>query len=134
MNKHISRKTFLIYLLQFPFLGSVLKALNFVQPETRYLLNKFAVAGFCFYEGEDKLEQMVVGEKITLVTDPENEYDDHAIELHWQNIKIGFVPRSDNHHLFRLIEQGVSLECTIEEINPNEVTWQMCKVKVEMVG
>ena len=28
--------------------------------------------------------------------DPNNKYDNHAIELHWQNVKVGFVPMSDN--------------------------------------
>ena len=73
---------------------------------------------------------MKIGETLTMKPDPNNKYDNHAIELHWQNVKVGFVPMSDNRHLFRLLE--LDLVCTIREINPDEETWQMCKVKVEL--
>ncbi|MDC1037447.1 HIRAN domain-containing protein [Candidatus Marinimicrobia bacterium] len=130
MNKHISRKTFLIYLLQLPFFRWNLKAFYLVQPETRYLLNKFSIAEFCFDEGVNILEKMKIWETLRMKRDANNKYDNHAIELHWQNVKVGFVPMSDNRHLFRLLE--LDLVCTILEINPDEETWQMCKIKVEL--
>ena len=44
------------------------------------------------------------------------------------------IPRSDNKPIFRLIEQGKELVCTIREIDPDAEAWRMCKVKVEMVA
>ena len=57
-HRGISRKTFLMYLLQFPLFGGIAKYVYGFKPEQRYLLNKFSVAGFCFYEGPNLLEKM----------------------------------------------------------------------------
>ena len=67
-------------------------------------------------------------------TAPENIEDEYAVELYFKETMIGHIPRSDNKHIFRLIEQGKDLVCTIREIDPDAETWQMCKVKVEMVA
>lgn len=42
---------------------------------------------------------MKIWETLTMKPDPNNKYDNHAIELHWQNVKVGFVPMSDNTNL-----------------------------------
>ena len=64
----------------------------------------------------------------------ENIEDDYAVELHFKDTMIGHIPRSDNKHIFRLIDQGKDLVCTIRKIEPDAETWQMCKVKVELIG
>ena len=100
----------------------------------RYLLNKFSVAGFFFYEGPKLLEKMKPGDTLTMKPEPENIEDEYAVELHFKGTMIGHIPRSDNKHIFRLLEQKKDLVCTIREIDPDAETWQMCKVKVEMVA
>ena len=132
-HKGISRKTFLMYLLQFPIFGGIAKYLYDFKPQNRYLLNKFSVAGFYFYEGPALLEKMRPGDNLTMKPEPENIEDEYAVELHFKGSMIGHIPRSDNRHIFRLLEQGLDLVCTIRQVNPDEETWQMCKVKVEMV-
>ena len=136
MIKHrgISRKTFLIYLLQLPLFSGFAKYLYGFKPEQHYLLNKFSVAGFFFYEGPTLLKKMKPGDTLTMKPEPENIEDEYAVELHFKGTMIGHIPRSDNKHIFRLIEQGKDLVCTIREIDPDAETWQMCKVKVEMVA
>jgi hypothetical protein len=133
-HRGISRKTFLMYLLQFPLFGGIAKYVYGFKPEQRYLLNKFSVAGFCFYEGPNLLEKMQPGDTLTMKPEPENIEDEYAVELYYKDIMIGHIPRSDNKHIFRLLEQEKELVCTVRQINPDEETWQMCKVKVEMVG
>jgi len=44
-HRGVSRKTFLMYLLQFPFVAGFAKYLYGFEPKKRYLLNKFSVAG-----------------------------------------------------------------------------------------
>ena len=133
-HRGISRKTFLMYLLQFPLFSGFAKYLYGFKPQQRYLLNKFSVAGFFFYEGRTLLEKMKPGDTLTMKLNAENIEDEYAVELHFKDTMIGHIPRSDNKHIFRLIEQGKDLVCTIKEIDPDAETWQMCKVKVEMVG
>ena len=133
-HRGISRKTFLMYLLQFPLFSGFAKYLYGFKPQQRYLLNKFSVAGFFFYEGRTLLEKMKPGDILTMKPNAENMEDEYAVQLHFEDTMIGHIPRSDNKHIFRLIEQGKDLVCTIREIDPDAETWQMCKVKVEMVG
>ena len=133
-HRGISRKTFLIYLLQIPLFSGFAKYLYGFKPQHRYLLNKFSVAGFFFYEGPTLLEQMKPVDTLTMKSNTENIEDEYAVQLHFKDTMIGHIPRSDNKHIFRLIEQGKDLDCTIREIDPDAETWQMCKVKVEMVG
>ena len=61
-HRGVSRKTFLMYLLQLPFLAGIAKFLYGFEEEKLYLLNKFSVAGFYFYEGTNLLEKMKPGE------------------------------------------------------------------------
>ena len=133
-HRGISRKTFLMYLLQFPLFGGIAKYVYGFKPQQRYLLNKFSIAGFCFYEGPNLLEKMKPGDTLTMKPEPENIEDEFAVELHFKGIMIGHIPRSDNKHIFRLLEQEKELLCTVRQINADEETWQMCKVKVEMVA
>ena len=133
-HRGISRKTFLIYLLQIPLFSGFAKYLYGFKPQHRYLLNKFSVAGFFFYEGRSLLKKMKSGDTLTMKPNAENMEDEYAVQLHFEDTMIGHIPRSDNKHIFRLIEQGKDLVCTIREIDPDAETWQMCKVKVEMVA
>ena len=133
-HRGISRKTLLMYLLQLPLFSGFAKYLYGFKPEQHYLLNKFSVAGFFFYEGRTLLEKMKPGDTLTMKPNAENMEDEYAVQLHFKDAMIGHIPRSDNKHIFRLIEQGKDLVCTIREIDPDAETWQMCKVKVEMVG
>jgi len=57
-HRGVSRKTFLMYLLQLPFFAGFAKYLYGFEPKKHYLLNKFSVAGFYFYEGTNLLEKM----------------------------------------------------------------------------
>jgi len=133
-HKGVSRKTFLIYLLQLPLFGGIAKYLYGFKPQQRYLLNKFSVAGFYFYKGTELVESIKTGETLTMNLKPTNPHDKYAVELYYKEQMIGHIPRSDNKPIFRLIEQGKELVCTIREIDPDVEAWRMCKVKVEMVA
>ena len=133
-RKRISRKTFLLYLLQFPLLAPLVNLFYGFTPKKKYLLNKFSVAGFYFYEGPNILDKMKPGDTLKMNPNAENIEDDYAVELYFKETMIGHIPRSDNKHIYRLIDQGKDLVCTVREIDPNAETWQMCKVKVELVG
>ena len=133
-SKSISRKTFLLYLLQVPLFAPLAKLFYGLEEKQSYLLNKFSIAGFFFYEGPNLIKKMKPGDTLTMKPEPENIEDEYAVELHFRDTMIGHIPRSDNKHIFRLLEQKKDLVCTIREIDPDAETWQMCKVKVEMVA
>ena len=133
-HRGISRKTFLIYLLQLPLFGGIAKYLYGFKPQKHHLLNKFSVAGFYYYKGPEIVDTMEPGEILDMKPDPDNIYDKYAVELNYNGTMIGHIPRSDNRHISRLLQQGLNMGCTIREVNPDEETWHMCKVKVELVA
>ena len=122
-----------MYMLQFPIFGGIANYLYDFKPQQHYLLNKFSVAGFGFYDGPELIKLMKLGDELSMIPNPDNLYDEYAVELHWKDNLLGHIPRSDNRHIFRLLEQGMDLVCTIRQLNHDEDTWQMCKVKVELV-
>lgn len=128
------RKRFLIYFTQFPIFSTFLSVLGFLKPEKHYFLNQFSIAGFQFHEGVHFIAQMKKGDNLKIINEPENKYDDYAVRIEYKSKMIDYVPRSDNRHLFRMLKQDLSLHCEITEVNPNEESWQMCKVKVELIG
>ena len=73
-HRGISRKTFLIYLLQFPLFGGIAKYLYGFKPQQHYLLNKFSVAGFYYYKGPEIAQKMEPGEILNMKPEPYCDY------------------------------------------------------------
>jgi len=98
-----------------------------------YLLQCF-VAGFRHYEGMQLLSGMKEGNLLELVREPQNEYDDCAIALHWQGKKIGFIPASVNEMLSYLLDaEALSLFAIITHLENNAQPWENVAVAVYFV-
>ncbi len=102
--------------------------------EKEYFLNQFSVAGFQYYDGPRLLSWLKKGQEFSLRAEPKNPYDQFAIEIRRGGRKLGYVPRSDNRHLSRLLAQGARLRCRAVEVCSEGPTWQMLKVKVTMLA
>lgn len=50
------------------------------------------------------------------------------------NTKLGYVPRTDNKHISRLILQNAGLTCRVAEVHPEERMWRMVRVEVGLAG
>ena len=50
--------------------------------------------------------QLNVGDQLQLVADPENEYDDTAVAVYYDDLHIGFIPRGENQQLFKALTEG----------------------------
>ena len=98
-----------------------------------YLLQCF-VAGFRHYEGMQLLSRMKDGDLLELVREPENEYDECAIALYWQRMKIGFIPASVNEMLSHLIDaDALSLFAVITHLETNSQPWENVAIAVYFV-
>jgi hypothetical protein len=51
------------------------------------------------------------GEELTLVRDPSNQYDANAIQVHYDGIFIGFVPKTANADLATALDAGRAFTC-----------------------
>lgn len=103
----------------------------FAKPENReLLLNKFFIAGFQYYDGPGLINRLHAGASLSLRRDPANEYDPYAVEILFNRAKLGFVPRTDNKHINRLIAQNANVSCRVIQFAPEETTWRMVRVEI----
>jgi hypothetical protein len=97
------------------------------------LLNRFSVAGFQYYGGSALVRRLKPGAQLDLLREPTNPYDPFAVEIYRGKVKLGYVPRSDNKHISRLLEQGAKLECRVIEADPEAGEWNRVRVEVWMI-
>ena len=67
------------------------------------------------------LSELSEGDRITLLREPKNEYDELAILVKdAKNRKLGYVPRAQNHVMARLMDAGKLLYGIVTEIRGPE--------------
>ncbi len=96
------------------------------------LLNVFSVAGLQYYDGPRMLGALGAGQLLDMRAEPENPYDHYAVELYCGSAKLGYVPRSDNRHISRLLRQGAELRAIVKAVRPDAVSWKAVQVEVRL--
>ncbi|MEN6484413.1 MAG: HIRAN domain-containing protein [Syntrophobacteraceae bacterium] len=79
------------------------------------------------------LRKLTPGCLLDLSAERDNPHDAFAVEIRFGSIKLGYVPRSDNRHISRLLAQGATLKCTAIEINPDAEVWNCVRVEIGML-
>ncbi len=94
-------------------------------PKRKIYLLQFFVAGFRFHKGMELLPYMEVNDLLELRREPENEHDDCAIALYWQQEMIGYIPASSNEMLAKLLDaQALPLLGMITHLNREVKPWE----------
>ena len=88
------------------------------------------VAGYQYYKGPEIEKYFVEGDTLSLVREPFNPFDNRAIALYIDDLKIGFIPMANNEVLSKMIDAKIHLRGEITEINREEETWNRIKVAV----
>lgn len=94
------------------------------------LLNRFSIAGFQYYDGPGIISRIKSGDELELRAEPENPYDEFAVEIYLKGAKLGYIPRSDNRHISRMLSSGIPLSAIVEHTRPDESPWQAVKAAV----
>lgn len=124
------RRDFIKRLLALPLLGA--PSLAIAPVLGRYELNVFPVAGFAFHDGPEVIGRLKPGDPVTLVAEPENRHDARAIRIEALGRHIGYVPRSENGPLSRLLAQGASLGARVMAVRANSAPWEAVTVAVSV--
>lgn len=123
------RRDFLKRLLALPLLGTP----RLAAPSTTELdFNVFPVAGFAFHEGPGMIRRLQPGDELVLVPEPENPHDPRAIRIEAHGRHIGYVPRSENRPLGRLLEQGAEVRARVVRVQPDAEAWDVLRVGVSL--
>lgn len=71
--------------------------------------------GIWYYDGEKVLPHLPDGTPLELRPEPQNAYDQLAIEVFYKNFKLGYVGREDNHKIYHLLaEKDLQLEAVLD--------------------
>lgn len=131
VEMEISRRSFVGFLGAVPFLGFAPK-LDKVSGR-KIMMNRFSIAGFQYYSGPKILRKIKKGDRLTLVAEPKNPYDEFAVEIYFGKTKLGYVPRSDNRHISRLLGQGAEVLADVEYTRLDGPSWKAVKTNVYLM-
>ena len=87
------------------------------EPNAHIVVQHSALAGFRYYAGRALWSEMRPGDPLTLVREPGNPHDAHAVRVEWRGQTIGYVARGDNKHLARQLDHGVRLEARVTRLD-----------------
>lgn len=90
------------------------------------------IAGFQYYEGERLWPRLRPDDPLTLVREPHNPHDHRAVAVYWSNLKLGYLPRRENHAAAQMLDRGQPLQGRILELRDTNNPWGKVKVAVEL--
>lgn len=93
----------------------------------------FFVAGWRYYEGDQVIGQLKVGDSVKFLLDPQNDHDHKAVVVMSINgEKLGFIPAFYSGWMYEVIEKECIYQATVEAIHPQAVPHR--KVCISITG
>lgn len=109
---------------------------EFVSPiliENDYFALDFFIAGWRYYNGDQVIDQLRIGDNVEFSLDPDNDHDHKAVVVMFVNgEKLGFIPAFYSGWMFEVIEKGCDYQAKVEAIHPQAVPHR--KVCISIVG
>lgn len=133
MNLNPNRRSFFKLLFSAPASAWAVASLKQTPAERVVMLDDFHVAGVRYYEGRELLEELKAGEPLALRLQPANPHDKFAVEIFRGETKLGYIPRTHNQHISRMLEHGFELRCQIVRVNPHVDYWEAIFATVSLV-
>ena len=97
-------------------------------------LAHFDIAGFTYYDGVLAFNELKIGVQLQLKREENNKYDARAVAIYYNEFKLGFVPRSENRIIYKLLNLGIDcLEIRIQRVDKKENPENQIGVVVHLV-
>lgn len=94
----------------------------------------FHIAGFTYYNGVHAFSQLKIGSLLELKYEENNKHDDFAVALYFENKKIGYIPKSDNKSIAKILASGYPIfEAVVQQLLPDEHPEQQVRVAVFVI-
>ncbi len=94
------------------------------------LVQSSPLAGSQYYAVEALWGEMRLGDRLTLVREPENRYDKRAVRIEWKGHKLGYVPRKNNRLVAESLDIGEALEARISKLRDDPDPWQRVEFEI----
>lgn len=103
-----------------------------VQKRNKSHLANFRIAGFTYWDGPEAWDSLRIGTKLRLVRESENPFDPYAVAIYYEDFKLGFIPRDENHDISKFLDMGWNnlFEVRIQKLNPTVHPEQQVEVIV----
>lgn len=96
------------------------------------LIQSSPLAGSQFHALPAVVDQIRVGDPLTLQREPDNPHDSHAVQVLWQAHMLGYVPRRENRAIARALDQQIPLDARVIALRPNETPWKRLRFEISM--
>lgn len=114
--------------------GAAVPALGTPRPLTLrrapILLQHVPLAGYQYHAAPTLWPRLAVGERVSLVREPQNPYDPRAVRVDWHREKLGYMPRRDNAAVAQLLDRGQHLTARIRSLRDVPDPWGRVELEV----
>lgn len=93
-------------------------------------LSSPCIAGFQYYQGPEAENYLREGDQLSLKREPQNQYDQYAVEVYLEREKLGYLPRKENKIIARMMDQGINVRGRIIKISPESAPYRKIKIDV----
>ena len=103
-----------------------------VQKRKKLHLTNFNIAGFSYWDGPEAWEKLRIGTTLQLVREADNAFDPYAVAIYFDDLKLGFIPRDENHDISKYLDMGWGdmYEVRIQKLDPTAHTEAQVEVIV----
>ncbi|MCX8087625.1 MAG: HIRAN domain-containing protein [Rhodocyclaceae bacterium] len=99
----------------------------------RLLVQSSPLAGFQYHAGEALWDELKVGDRLTLIREPENPYDARAVRVEWRGHKLGYLPRAENEAVAAAMDRGERVEGRIAALVRHKNPWRRLRIDVFVI-
>lgn len=99
----------------------------------RVLVQSSPLAGFSYYAGTVRWDEMQVGDALKLVREPDNIHDANAVRIEWCGEKLGYLPRQENRAVAAEMDKGGKVEARIARLQRHRNPWRRVRIEVFVV-
>jgi hypothetical protein len=99
----------------------------------KILVQSSPLPGSQFYAVAEVWPQIRLGDRLTLIREPENRHDRKAVRVEWQGRQLGYVPRAENRAVARALDDGEKLEARVSRLREDPDPWRRVEFEVFLI-
>lgn len=111
-------------------LALALSPLQIHAAEAQLIVQSSPLAGFQFYAGRELWQEMKIGDALELAREPDNAHDAYAVRVIWRGRMLGYVPRRENAHVARQLDNGAPVKARIVKLQEHRNPWRRMEFEV----
>ena len=94
------------------------------------IVQQSPLAGFQYYDGKARWDEMKAGDTLTLVRERDNPHDANAVRVEWNGSRLGYIPRRENTDVARQMDRGAAVKARIVKLTEARNPWQRVQFEV----